>query len=93
MGTLGPEGAAVGTPGACCPVHLKPSSTRPLSPPRTLVGPGSLAGFRSYAAMPPRKRKFPALSLVFAGFVVHGTQTVSVQNIQAANPGAKSSHL
>lgn len=40
----------------------------------------------------PGKRKFPTLSLVFAGYVVHGTQTVSVQNVQAANPGTKPSH-
>ena len=41
----------------------------------------------------PGKRKFPTLSLVFTGYVVHGTQTVSVQNVQAANPGTKPSHL
>lgn len=36
----------------------------------------------------PGKRKFPTLSLVFrCGYVVHGTQTVSVQNIQAATRG------
>lgn len=89
MGTLGPEGAAVGTPGACCPVHLKPSKHQATLPSEDSGGPrGSLAEFRSYAAMPPRKEEVPN-----SVPVVHGTQTISVQNIQAANPGAKSSHL
>lgn len=60
MGTLGPEGAAVGTPGACCPVHLKPSKHQATLPSEDSGGPrGSLAEFRSYAAMPPRKEEVP----------------------------------
>ena len=60
MGMLGPEGAAVGTPGACCPVHLKPSKHQATLPSEDAGGPwGSLAEFRSYAATLPRKEKVP----------------------------------
>lgn len=56
-GTLGPEGAAVGTPGACCPVHLKPIKHQATLSSEDTGPRGSLAEFRSYAAMPPRKEK------------------------------------
>ena len=48
------------------------ASTRPLSPLRTLVGPGAAwQGSGLTQQRRPRKRNFPTLSLVFASCVVH----------------------
>ena len=56
MGTLGPEGAAVGPQG----LAVQFSKHQATLPSEDAGGPrGSLAGFRSYAATPPKKEKLP----------------------------------